>query len=340
MSPGELEVGRTHIQGGRNESNEREAAMKRMLTSVAVAVVVLAVWVGRGGQSGGQGAGESPCAAKPELYSADANGDGVLDLSDAVRILGYLFLGNEPPLCLAATPNPPRICELCDERFAAAVHTHSGVDVSCAAGSGNVCDELNELKQRVAELEALTRDMSIVEGDARVPGRTVLFTGVNVQIVTGLGRTETTNGVGNLIVGYQEFRGQAEGPPTEEGVNTRTGSHNIVVGARHNYSSSSGLLVGAESSLIGPGCAILGGHGSRVLGSHSVIVGGAGSCTHGSGSVIVAGENNTTNGGASAIIGGVGNRTTGAWSVQCGGNNREVQSNSVCQAGSCPPCAP
>lgn len=37
-------------------------------------------------------------AAPPCLEAADADDSGVVDLSDAVRILGYLFLGNpEPP---------------------------------------------------------------------------------------------------------------------------------------------------------------------------------------------------------------------------------------------------
>jgi hypothetical protein len=33
-------------------------------------------------------------------------------------------------------------------------------------------------------------------------GKTATFTGVNVQIVNGLGTTATTNGVGNRLVGY------------------------------------------------------------------------------------------------------------------------------------------
>jgi len=34
-----------------------------------------------------------------------------------------------------------------------------------------------------------------------------LTTGVNVQIVNGEGSTETANGLGNLIIGYNEERG-------------------------------------------------------------------------------------------------------------------------------------
>src|SRR5215472_850810 len=47
----------------------------------------------------------------------------------------------------------------------------------------------------------------------------VVITGANLRIVNGLGSTETTNGLGNLIVGYNE--------PREFEANVRTGSHNI-----------------------------------------------------------------------------------------------------------------
>ena len=85
--------------------------------------------------------------------------------------------------------------------------------------------------------------MSIVElpvgqdeqGNDLGTATTVRFKDVNVQIVNGLGATNgfpddpdsldpvqtTTNGLGNLIVGYQEMH-----PAGDD----RTGSHNVVVG--------------------------------------------------------------------------------------------------------------
>jgi hypothetical protein len=48
----------------------------------------------------------------------------------------------------------------------------------------------------------------------------VVITGANLRIVNGQGSTETTNGLGNLIVGYNE-------PRDETGsFDVRTGSHN------------------------------------------------------------------------------------------------------------------
>jgi hypothetical protein len=40
--------------------------------------------------------------ASPRFIRGDANGDGVLDISDPLRILGYLFLGDPEPPCLDA----------------------------------------------------------------------------------------------------------------------------------------------------------------------------------------------------------------------------------------------
>src|SRR5205807_1257654 len=56
-------------------------------------------------------------------------------------------------------------------------------------------------------------------------GNDVYFTGCNVNIRSGSGSTDgPTNGLGNLIVGYNEF---------PSSVVTRSGSHNIVVGEDH-----------------------------------------------------------------------------------------------------------
>jgi len=64
----------------------------------------------------------------------------------------------------------------------------------------------------------------------------VVISGANLRIVNGLGSTETTNGLGNLIVGYNELRNIPDFP------DVRTGSHNVVVGELNNFSSFGGLV--------------------------------------------------------------------------------------------------
>ena len=38
--------------------------------------------------------------SSPLFLRGDANSDGSIDISDGINILGYLFLGNDPPACL------------------------------------------------------------------------------------------------------------------------------------------------------------------------------------------------------------------------------------------------
>src|SRR5262245_61337384 len=60
--------------------------------------------------------------------------------------------------------------------------------------------EYRAVRKRVAALEYKLQYFS---GGANE----VVITGANLRIVNGLGTTDTTNGLGNLIVGYNELRG-------------------------------------------------------------------------------------------------------------------------------------
>jgi len=111
------------------------------------------------------------------------------------------------------------------------------------------------LAQRVAALEY---KLAHVEGGENE----VVISGANLRIVNGLGSTDCIdeqgepipgcrpNGLGNLIVGYNELRGdlpfcQAD-PTLPFCTDTRTGSHNVVVGSQNNFSSFGGLVVGVS----------------------------------------------------------------------------------------------
>jgi hypothetical protein len=98
--------------------------------------------------------------------------------------------------------------------------------------------EKKGLEQRVAALENLLKPFSR-------KGNEVFITHANLHIVNGLGSTEPTNGLGNLIVGYNELR------QPEFFQNIRTGSHNVVVGQQHNFSRFGGLVVGDFNTISG-----------------------------------------------------------------------------------------
>src|SRR5215470_754808 len=104
-------------------------------------------------------------------------------------------------------------------------------------------DESAEYRGIRKRLAALEYKLQYVSGGPNE----VVITGANLRIVNGLGETETTNGLGNLIVGYNELR--KEDPICHSSTDpacrdTRTGSHNVVVGLEQNFSSFGGLVVG------------------------------------------------------------------------------------------------
>jgi len=173
--------------------------------------------------------------------------------------------------------------------------------------SGKAQYEDTDLAQRIAALEY---KLQYVTGGANE----VVITGANLRIVNGLGATDTTNGLGNLIVGYNELRLFEP--------NERTGSHNVVVGTRHNFSRFGGAVVGSSNEISGdfasvtggnankasgPFSTVSGGNNNRASGEASSISGGIANVTSGPGvgSAVSGGQNNTANGEASSVSGGV-----------------------------------
>jgi hypothetical protein len=147
---------------------------------------------------------------------------------------------------------------------------------------------------------------------------TAVFRGVNVQIVNGMGDTQTVNGTGNLIVGYN--RPNTNGFVCSLGVTEsaavclanggvwaqshKGGSHNIVGGDFNNYSSWGGLVLGLENALSAPYTAVLGGARNRAEGSFATIIGGGYNTASGIYSSISAGFDNHATGAFAAVAGG------------------------------------
>jgi hypothetical protein len=112
---------------------------------------------------------------------------------------------------------------------------------------------------------ALERKLAPLTFDATT--NELRLTGVNLRLLNGLGSTDTTNGLGNLIVGYNEPRDSGETP--------QTGSHNVVVGKQHQFSSFGGLVVGLQNEIRGAFSAVSGGVRNTAAGEFSSVSGGA-----------------------------------------------------------------
>jgi hypothetical protein len=150
---------------------------------------------------------------------------------------------------------------------------------------------------------AILRQMSLVDLPDGRGGtcRTIRISGVNVQIVNGMGATNgnpnapdsvdaaltDTNCVGNLILGYNELRG---------GGDDRTGSHNLVLGTRNNYSEFGGIAGGYENGVDGIYASAVGGTFNHADGLQCVVVGGQDNRCGGEYAMIGGGQENVANG--------------------------------------------
>ena len=248
---------------------------------------------------------------------------------------------------------------------------------------------LSELQQQISQLQAqvsaLQEQLAAVQSNTvlQLDGKlslynvngypTAWFQGVNVQIVNGEGATGIVDGLGNLIVGYNELRpvnsspescsspritGEAQceadgyiwganvcsnGTYTNQAdceahgyiwsLNHRSGSHNIIVGRRNNYSRFGGLVVGYSNtingdyaSVSGGGRNIAGGSGSfNVANSDaSSVSGGSGNNAYGIRSSVSGGHDNVARGGFSSVTGGLLNyagNASNAYATVSGGKN-------------------
>ncbi len=204
--------------------------------------------------------------------------------------------------------------------------------------------QISNLETDLSALAAQVPDcLSQVDDDA-------VFSGCNVQINNGEGSTatkdgtETEDGTGNLIIGYNENTLEYD----------RTGSHNLVVGMDHGYSSWGGIVAGHQNQIIGEyssvtsgffnvasgtGSSVSGGSQNKSLANFSSISGGNLNEASGVGSSITGGQVNkakgglsTVNGGSSneaiglrsSVNGGGGNKASGPWSSVSGGELNEA----------------
>jgi hypothetical protein len=189
------------------------------------------------------------------------------------------------------------------------------------------------LEQLVDRIEALEDKLGDVQIDA---AGDVIFEGVNVHIRNGQGATETTNGKGNLIVGYNEESTWIE--------NSRTGSHNIVVGTGHTFTRFGGIVAGDDNSITGDFASITGGSGNVASGElssvsggrrneatdyHASVSGGLANEATANYSSVSGGSLNIASGGASSISGGTENWADaplasvsgGKWNIANGENS-------------------
>lgn len=150
------------------------------------------------------------------------------------------------------------------------------------------------LQTSVNSLLALTAPLSL-------NGTELIFTGVNVRIVSGSGSTSdnvgsggTLTGLGNLIIGY----------PPENNALPQTGSHNLVLGASNSFTSYGGLVAGEGNQILGPFCTVTGGTGNTATNYWSTVNAGFSNRATGQGSAVNGGQQNTASESYATVSGG------------------------------------
>jgi hypothetical protein len=177
--------------------------------------------------------------------------------------------------------------------------------------------QVSGLIARIGALESTLSKVSYDPDGTNSNGKpTLTITGANLQLLSGSGNTAAApNGTGNLIVGYDENAGD------------QTGSHNILLGYGHRFTSYGGLIGGQNNALDGPLGAVLGlantvqaggvrasitgGNGNTVLAENASVSGGAVNYVSGRNSSIVGGDRGTVSGQSSSILGGWSNTVSG-----------------------------
>jgi hypothetical protein len=123
---------------------------------------------------------------------------------------------------------------------------------------------ITDLQTDVEEQQQLTSYMSV-----NTETNEVFFTGANVYVQNGSGATDgTPDGLGNLIIGYNEMRSDG----TDD---RRTGSHCLVVGSENNFTSYGGIVVGYQNEISETYASVSGGSGNTADGQNSSISGGS-----------------------------------------------------------------
>ena len=271
----------------------------RIVLAVTLSVGVVVLWQAWAGLRVSAQVGDSEGLS---IQNGDVNGDGKLNIADAVYIINFRLGDGPAPVAFAQD------------------------------------------RALTEEQSEILRHMSIVHLEDGNGGtvKTIRISGVNLQIVNGLGATNgnseqpdasdpeitSTNGVGNLIVGYQEFRTR------DDDSNERVGSHNVIVGRGHNHSSFGGLAVGLDNTISGLYATVSAGARNTASGLHSTVSGGVSNTASGDFSTVSAGGFNTASGQVSAVSGGVRNTAIGEGSsISAGFGNTAMGSNSSVSGG-------
>lgn len=178
-----------------------------------------------------------------------------------------------------------------------------------AAFAASQADLLNAL-ERVMDLEDKLACVHTEAGEINgLAGPHVIIEGCNLHVRNTSGATTAIDGKGNLIVGYNEPIAFTD----------RTGSHNLVVGLGHTYSSYGGFVAGENNAVAGAAASVSGGIANSASGQWASVSGGDSNTASGVGASVSGGEENAASGSRASVSGGADNTSDGNGTTVSGG---------------------
>ncbi len=203
-------------------------------------------------------------------------------------------------------------------------------------------DTINKQASKITQLSGAVSGLQNKLKYVSVQGTDFTFTGCNVHIVNGLGATngepnapyDTTspvvNGLGNLVIGYNESRANDPNNPTTD---TRTGSHCLILGDESNYSSYGGLVAGDANEISAPFASISGGFRGFASGNDASISGGYANTASGFTASVSGGHDNLASGAVASVSGGYQNTASYYFASISGGYGNTASGNSSAVSG-------
>jgi hypothetical protein len=235
--------------------------------------------------------GASATEARAQVCG-DVNGSNTVTSGDALSVLKFA-VGQDVALTCSGD------CAALDPRVTDLEDALASTQTSLA----EVQDLLAETTEALADVQALLAGVSRTD-------TALVISGANLQVVDGSSATAgPVNGLGNVIIGYNE-RSFGQG---------RTGSHNLIVGEEHAYTSFGGIVGGERNTISNRAASVVGGKLNVASGLNSSVCGGSENSASGQFASVGGGFANASSGQNAAISGGCENAATNTYSAISGG---------------------
>ena len=115
--------------------------------------------------------------------------------------------------------------------------------VAALCGSAFFATKSPAISQTSTQLQAEIAAIQATLQFVTTSGTTMTISGANLVVNNGAAKTATENGLGNIVIGYNELGN------SNSGGDERTGSHNLILGSQNSFSSYGGIIAGSDNTI-------------------------------------------------------------------------------------------